>query len=198
MGSVKGMAPASAPAKQERDKALGVTVEAQYIVGEYDILISTSIIESGLDIPRANTILIDRADSFGLAQLYQLRGRVGRSKARAYAYLTMPPNRTLTPAAEKRLRVLQSLDALGAGFTLASHDLDIRGAGTSTIAGALTTNITEGNTIITKQLTSSSTALTLRSASGDITLTAASNVNISTGDLQFGGADAFDFSAGFN
>ncbi len=97
--------------------------------GKYDILVSTTIVESGLDIPTANTLVVHRADMFGLAQLYQLRGRVGRSKARAYAYLTTPPNRTLTPAAEKRLRVLQSLDALGAGFTLASHDLDIRGAG---------------------------------------------------------------------
>jgi len=97
--------------------------------GKYDVLVSTTIVESGLDIPTANTLVIHRADMFGLAQLYQLRGRVGRSKARAYAYLTTPPNRTLTPAAEKRLRVLQSLDALGAGFTLASHDLDIRGAG---------------------------------------------------------------------
>ena len=97
--------------------------------GKYDVLISTSIVESGLDIPTANTLIIHRADMFGLAQLYQLRGRVGRSKARAYAYLTVPANRTLTPAAERRLKVLQSLDSLGAGFSLASHDLDIRGAG---------------------------------------------------------------------
>ena len=97
--------------------------------GKYDVLISTTIVESGLDIPTANTLIIHRADMFGLSQLYQLRGRVGRSKARAYAYFTVPPKRVLTPAAEKRLHVLQSLDALGAGFTLASHDLDIRGAG---------------------------------------------------------------------
>lgn len=97
--------------------------------GKYDILISTTIVESGLDIPTANTLIVHRADMFGLSQLYQLRGRVGRSKARAYAYLTIPANRTLTAGAEKRLRVLQSLDSLGAGFTLASHDLDIRGAG---------------------------------------------------------------------
>ena len=97
--------------------------------GKYDVLVSTTIVESGLDIPTANTLVVHRADMFGLAQLYQLRGRVGRSKARAYAYLTVPPYRTLTPAAEKRLRVLQSLDSLGAGFSLASHDLDIRGAG---------------------------------------------------------------------
>ncbi len=97
--------------------------------GKYDVLVSTTIVESGLDIPTANTLVVHRADMFGLAQLYQIRGRVGRSKARAYAYLTVAPNRTMTPAAEKRLRVLQSLDSLGAGFTLASHDLDIRGAG---------------------------------------------------------------------
>jgi transcription-repair coupling factor (superfamily II helicase) len=97
--------------------------------GKYNVLISTTIVESGLDIPAANTLVIHRADMFGLSQLYQLRGRVGRSKARAYAYMTVPPNRLMTPTAEKRLHVLQSLDALGAGFTLASHDLDIRGAG---------------------------------------------------------------------
>ena len=97
--------------------------------GKYDVLVSTTIVESGLDIPTANTLVVHRADMFGLAQLYQLRGRVGRSKARAYAYLTVPPHRTLTPGAERRLRVLQSLDSLGAGFSLASHDLDIRGAG---------------------------------------------------------------------
>ena len=97
--------------------------------GKYDVLLSTTIVESGLDIPTANTMVVHRADMFGLAQLYQLRGRVGRSKARAFAYLTVPPNRTLTANAEKRLKVLQSLDSLGAGFNLASHDLDIRGAG---------------------------------------------------------------------
>jgi transcription-repair coupling factor (superfamily II helicase) len=96
---------------------------------KFDVLLSTTIVESGLDISTANTLIIHRADMFGLAQLYQLRGRVGRSKQRAYALLTTPPNRTLTAAAEKRLKVLQSLDSLGAGFTLASHDLDIRGAG---------------------------------------------------------------------
>ena len=97
--------------------------------GKFDVLLSTTIVESGLDIPRANTLIVHRADMFGLAQLYQLRGRVGRSKLRAYAYLTLPPNRVLTQNAEKRLHVLQTLDTLGAGFTLASHDLDIRGAG---------------------------------------------------------------------
>ncbi|HEC90171.1 MAG TPA: transcription-repair coupling factor, partial [Alphaproteobacteria bacterium] len=97
--------------------------------GEYDLLLSTNIIESGLDLPRVNTIIIHRADRFGLAQLYQLRGRVGRSKIRAYAYLTLPRRQVLTAAATKRLEVMQTLDSLGAGFSLASHDLDIRGAG---------------------------------------------------------------------
>ncbi len=96
---------------------------------QYDVLLSTTIIESGLDISTANTLIVHRADKFGLSQLYQLRGRVGRSKTRAYAYFTMPVDAKLTPAAEKRLKVLQSLDTLGAGFSLASHDLDIRGAG---------------------------------------------------------------------
>jgi transcription-repair coupling factor (superfamily II helicase) len=97
--------------------------------GQYDVLVATTIVESGLDIPRANTLVIHRADMFGLAQLYQLRGRVGRSKVRAYAYLTTPPDQQLTLSAEKRLRILASLDSLGAGFTLASHDLDMRGGG---------------------------------------------------------------------
>ncbi|MGV6804593.1 MAG: transcription-repair coupling factor [Ruegeria sp.] len=97
--------------------------------GKYDVLLATTIVESGLDIPTANTMVVHRADMFGLAQLYQIRGRVGRSKTRAYAYLTTKPRARLTPAAEKRLRVLGSLDTLGAGFTLASQDLDIRGAG---------------------------------------------------------------------
>ncbi len=93
------------------------------------MLLSTSIVESGLDVPTANTLIVNRADMFGLAQLYQLRGRVGRSKARAYAYLTTRIDKPITPAAEKRLKVIQSLDSLGAGFQLASHDLDIRGGG---------------------------------------------------------------------
>jgi transcription-repair coupling factor (superfamily II helicase) len=97
--------------------------------GAYDVLLSTSIVESGLDIPRANTLIVFRADMFGLAQLYQLRGRVGRSKVRAYAYLTTVAEQALTAGAEKRLKVLASLDNLGAGFTLASHDLDMRGGG---------------------------------------------------------------------
>jgi len=96
---------------------------------KYDVLLSTTIVESGLDIPSANTLIIHRADRFGLAQLYQLRGRVGRSKTRAYAYLTTAPDRIITEGAEKRLQVLSNLDTLGAGFQLASHDLDIRGAG---------------------------------------------------------------------
>ncbi|WP_095589699.1 transcription-repair coupling factor [Actibacterium ureilyticum] len=97
--------------------------------GKYDVLLATTIVESGLDIPTANTMVVHRADMFGLSQLYQIRGRVGRSKTRAYAYLTTKPRKPLTPQAEKRLRVLGSLDTLGAGFTLASQDLDIRGAG---------------------------------------------------------------------
>ena len=95
--------------------------------GRYDVLLSTTIVESGIDIPTANTLIVHRADRFGLAQLYQLRGRVGRSKARAYAYLTTPAMSKITEGADKRLKVLQSLDSLGAGFTLASHDLDLRG-----------------------------------------------------------------------
>jgi len=102
---------------------------SDFLAGRYDVLLSTNIIESGLDIPEANTMIVHRADRFGLAQLYQIRGRIGRSKIRAYAYLTLPPGQVLTPSAQKRLEVMQTLDTLGAGFTLASHDLDIRGAG---------------------------------------------------------------------
>ena len=97
--------------------------------GQYDVLLSTSIVESGLDVPTANTLIVHRADMFGLSALYQLRGRVGRSKTRAYAYFTLPANKALTEGADKRLKVLQSLDTLGAGFSLASRDLDIRGGG---------------------------------------------------------------------
>ncbi|WP_093411933.1 transcription-repair coupling factor [Salipiger profundus] len=97
--------------------------------GKFDVLLATTIVESGLDIPTANTMVVHRSDMFGLSQLYQIRGRVGRSKTRAYAYLTTKPRAKLTDAAQKRLRVLGSLDTLGAGFTLASQDLDIRGAG---------------------------------------------------------------------
>ncbi|MBI1338661.1 transcription-repair coupling factor [bacterium] len=97
--------------------------------GQADVLLSTTIVESGLDIPRANTLIVYRADMFGLAQLYQLRGRVGRAKLRAYAYLTTPEAQTLTDGADRRLKVLQSLDSLGGGFMLASQDLDMRGGG---------------------------------------------------------------------
>jgi transcription-repair coupling factor (superfamily II helicase) len=100
-----------------------------FVEGRFDILVSTNIIESGLDIPSANTMIIHRADMFGLAQLYQLRGRVGRGKLRAYAYFTVPGDRVLSAGAQKRLEVMQTLDSLGAGFQLASYDLDIRGAG---------------------------------------------------------------------
>lgn len=96
---------------------------------EFDVLLCTAIVESGLDIPNANTIFIDRADTFGLAQLYQLRGRVGRSPARAYAYLLVPQERGLSREAQMRLQVLQELDELGGGFKIAAHDLEIRGAG---------------------------------------------------------------------
>ncbi|HEX8446329.1 MAG TPA: transcription-repair coupling factor, partial [Sphingomonas sp.] len=96
---------------------------------KFEVLVSTTIIESGLDIPSANTMIVHRADRFGLAQLYQIRGRVGRAKTRAYAYLTTPAERTITETAQKRLHILSNLDTLGAGFQLASHDLDIRGAG---------------------------------------------------------------------
>ena len=104
-------------------------IMAAFYDKQFDVLLSTTIVESGLDIPNANTLIVHRADMFGLAGLYQLRGRVGRSKTRAYAMFTIPPNGKITPQAEKRLKVLHSLDSLGAGFTLASHDLDLRGAG---------------------------------------------------------------------
>jgi transcription-repair coupling factor (superfamily II helicase) len=97
--------------------------------GKFDVLLATTIVESGLDIPNANTLVVHQADHFGLAQLYQIRGRIGRSKQRAYALFTVPAQRKLTDTAERRLNVLQSLESLGAGFQLASHDLDIRGAG---------------------------------------------------------------------
>ena len=102
---------------------------AAFYDGRCDVLLATNIIESGLDIPTANTIIVHRADMFGLSELYQLRGRIGRSKVRGYAYLTLPPRRIPTKAAEKRLHVMQALDGLGAGFSVASHDMDIRGAG---------------------------------------------------------------------
>ena len=108
----------------ELEKAMNAFYDRQF-----DVLLATNIIESGLDIPNANTMVIHRADMFGLSQLYQLRGRIGRSKLRGYCYLTTPPGKALTETAQKRLEVMQTLDQLGAGFTLASHDLDIRGAG---------------------------------------------------------------------
>ncbi|HYC12777.1 MAG TPA: transcription-repair coupling factor, partial [Stellaceae bacterium] len=111
-------------AASDLEKVMGAFDE-----GAFDLLLSTDIIESGLDIPTANTLVVNRSDMFGLAQLYQLRGRVGRGKQRAYAYLTLPARKTLTASAQRRLEVMQTLDTLGAGFTLASHDMDIRGAG---------------------------------------------------------------------
>ena len=104
-------------------------IMTDFVEKKYDLLLSTSIIESGIDIPSVNTLIIHRADRFGLGQLYQIRGRVGRSKLRAFCYLTLPQNMKLGPVAQRRLSVLQSLDTLGAGFNLASQDLDIRGAG---------------------------------------------------------------------
>ncbi|MFB0994297.1 MAG: helicase-related protein, partial [Paracoccaceae bacterium] len=97
--------------------------------GKYDVLVATTIVESGLDIPTANTMIIYRADMFGLSQLYQIRGRVGRAKTRAYCFLTTKPRAPLTAQASRRLQLLSTLDSLGAGFNLASHDLDQRGAG---------------------------------------------------------------------
>jgi transcription-repair coupling factor (superfamily II helicase) len=97
--------------------------------GQYDVLLSTTIVESGLDIPRANTMIVLRADLFGLSQLYQIRGRVGRSKIRAFCYLMTEPRKALTPQAERRLKLLGSIDSLGAGLNVASADMDLRGAG---------------------------------------------------------------------
>ena len=111
------------PSKQIEDRI------NDFYMGSYDVLISTTIIESGLDIPNANTLIIHRSDMFGLSQLYQIRGRVGRSKVKAYAYLTYKEHKKLGKKALKRLEVLQSLDSLGAGFNLASYDLEIRGSG---------------------------------------------------------------------
>jgi len=104
-------------------------VMTEFVDKQHDVLLCTAIIESGLDIPSANTILVDRADHFGLSQLYQIRGRVGRSRERAYAYLLIPARRKITRDAQKRLQVLQQFTELGAGFQIASHDLEIRGAG---------------------------------------------------------------------
>ncbi len=113
---------------QMGEKALE-EVMVDFVEGRSNVLLCTTIIENGLDIPRANTIIVNRADCFGLSQLYQLRGRVGRSRQRAYAYLLIPGEATLTRDARERLRVLQELSELGAGFRIASHDLELRGAG---------------------------------------------------------------------
>lgn len=101
----------------------------EFADGKADMLLSTTIIESGIDMPSVNTMIVYRSDMFGLAQLYQLKGRIGRGKVRGYAYFTVPPKKRLTPIAERRLSILQALDSLGAGFSLASHDMDIRGSG---------------------------------------------------------------------
>ncbi|MDR1026393.1 MAG: DEAD/DEAH box helicase, partial [Lactobacillus sp.] len=104
-------------------------VMTDFAEGHKDLLLSTTIIESGIDMPSVNTMIVHRADMFGLAQLYQLRGRIGRSKIRGYCYFTVPNKKILKPIAERRLNILQALDTLGAGFSLASHDMDIRGSG---------------------------------------------------------------------
>lgn len=111
------------PVKQLED------VMNEFADGHADMLLSTTIIESGIDMPTVNTMIVYRADMFGLAQLYQLRGRVGRGKIRGYCYFTVPKQKRLNPVAERRLNILQALDTLGAGFSLASHDMDIRGSG---------------------------------------------------------------------
>ena len=95
----------------------------------FNLLLCSTIVESGIDVPTANTIIMNRADKLGLAQLHQLRGRVGRSHHRAYAYLITPPRRAMSADAEKRLAAIASMEELGAGFSLATHDLEIRGAG---------------------------------------------------------------------
>ncbi|MBA2538640.1 MAG: transcription-repair coupling factor, partial [Deltaproteobacteria bacterium] len=105
------------------------TVMTRFVRGELDILVATTIVESGLDIPRANTMFVARADAFGLAQLYQLRGRIGRSKDRAYCYLLVPEPEHITEEARRRLETLQRFTELGAGFQIASQDLEIRGGG---------------------------------------------------------------------
>ena len=104
-------------------------VMVDFVDGRYDVLVCTTIIESGLDIPRANTMIVNHADRFGLAQLYQLRGRIGRSRERAFCYLVVPEETRMTPEAKQRLAVLQRFTELGAGFQVATHDLEIRGAG---------------------------------------------------------------------
>ena len=131
MAFLKATVPEVKPALAHGQMAPTVLEEVMtaFYERKVDVLVSTNIVESGLDIPTANTMVVQRADMFGLSQLYQLRGRIGRSKARAYAYLTTPAEKKLTDTATRRLEVLQSLDQLGAGFTVASHDMDIRGAG---------------------------------------------------------------------
>jgi transcription-repair coupling factor (superfamily II helicase) len=104
-------------------------VMLKFVRDEADVLVSTTIVENGLDIPRANTIIVNRADRFGLSELYQLRGRVGRSNQRAYAYLLVPPEASLTPLARHRLAALREFSELGAGFRIAALDLELRGAG---------------------------------------------------------------------
>ena len=101
----------------------------EFYEGKFQVLISTTIIESGIDIPNANTMIIDRADTFGLSQLHQLRGRIGRSDRKAYAYFLVPNNRNITEVAQKRLKALQTYADMGSGFNIASSDLEIRGAG---------------------------------------------------------------------
>ena len=113
---------------QMRERDLEATM-LDFYHRRFNTLVCTTIIETGIDVPTANTILINRADHFGLAQLHQLRGRVGRSHHRAYAYLVVPPRRAMTADAVKRLEAIESLEDLGIGFTLATHDLEIRGAG---------------------------------------------------------------------
>jgi transcription-repair coupling factor (superfamily II helicase) len=100
-----------------------------FMHGESNLLLCTTIIESGLDIPSANTLIVNRADAFGLAQLYQLRGRVGRAKVRAFAYFLIPAEGAIAPDSRERLKILQDISELGAGFRIATHDLEIRGAG---------------------------------------------------------------------
>ena len=104
-------------------------VMVKFVDGQIDVLVSTAIVESGLDIPASNTIIINRADRFGLAQLYQLRGRVGRERQQAYAYLLIPADGRLDETAQRRLRVIEEMTELGAGFRLAMRDLEIRGVG---------------------------------------------------------------------
>jgi transcription-repair coupling factor (superfamily II helicase) len=128
---VQALAPAARVAMAHGQMAEGELerVMIDFVDGKYDVLCCTTIIESGLDIPRANTMIVNHADRFGLAQLYQLRGRIGRAKERAFCYLVIPAEEVMTPEAKARLAVLQRFTELGAGFQVASHDLEIRGAG---------------------------------------------------------------------